>query len=72
MKLTTSSSTGHLAMSQTCTALPPTPSRLPTWPARPPVITTASALSGEQHDHHRVTASRTGIVIQNGRPSSMS
>ena len=72
MKLTTSSSTGHFAMSQTETAEPPTPNRLPIVRARPPVTTTANALRTSSVTITTVIPSRTGIVIQIGRPSSMS
>ncbi len=72
MKLTIRSSTGHLAISQMVTAVPPIPRILPICPARPPVTTTATALMARSTSMTMVTASLTGIVMKNGRPSSMS
>ncbi len=72
MKLTINRSTGHLAISQIVTAVPPTPRTLPTWPASAPVTTTAIALMASSTRRATVTASLTGIVMKNGRPSSMS
>ena len=72
MRLTTSSSTGHLAMSQIVTAVLPIPSSLPTWVASPPVTTTATAQIASIASNTTVTPTLTGMVIHIGRPSSMS
>lgn len=63
---------GHLAMSQTWTAVPPTPMRLPSLPASVPVNTTAAALSVSRITVTTVTASSSGYVFHMGRPSSTS
>ena len=65
-------STGHLAMSQTTTAVWPTPSELPTLSAIGPVNTTMTALIRMRMTMATVTASRTGIVFHTGRPSPTS
>ena len=72
MKLTTSRSTGHLAMFQTVTAVLPMPSRSPSFSASPPVSTTAIVEIASSVSSTRVSATRTGSVFQIGRPSSMS
>ena len=63
MPETTSSSTGHLAMSQICTAVEPTPISSPSLPASEPVNTTASALSVNSTTVTSVTPTRIGIVL---------
>ena len=72
MRLTIPSSTGHLAMSHTLTAVDPTPRSLPACLASPPVKTTATELNASRITITTVTPSRTGTVFQIGRPSSMS
>ena len=72
MNATTSSSTGHLAMSQIVTAECPTPITFPTCSASPPVNTTAAALTVSSTTVIRVTPRRRGIVVEIGRPSSTS
>jgi hypothetical protein len=72
MKLTRSSSTGHLAMSQAVTAALLIPSSLPMRSARPPVATTANADTASRSMTSAVTPSRIGTVFQTGRPSGTS
>ena len=72
MKLTTTSSTGHLAMFQTLTAVLPMPTRSPTFSASPPVRTTAIVEMASSVRSTSVSDTRTGSVFQIGRPSSMS
>jgi hypothetical protein len=72
MKLTTSSSTGHLAMFQTVTAVSLNPSNPPTCLASPPVRVTATALIASKTSSTSVSPTRVGRVFQIGRPSSMS
>ena len=72
MKLTTTSRTGHLAMSQTSTAVLPRPTRSPTFAASPPVSTTAIVEIASSVSSTRVRDTRTGSVFHTGRPSSMS
>jgi hypothetical protein len=59
-------------MSQICTAVSPRPTTLPTVLASGPVRTTASALIVTSTSVRTVTATRSGIVFQTGRPSSTS
>ena len=63
MKLTTSRSTGHLAMSHTVTAAPPSPTRFATCFASPPVSTTATAETARRVIITSVTASLVGTVL---------
>ena len=72
MKPTKSSSTGHLAMSQTVTAVLPTPSSQPRRSARPPVATTATAEAASRTMTTMVTPMRMGRVFHTGRPSGTS
>src|SRR3954470_21320425 len=72
MKLTISTSTGHLAMSQAVTAAPPRPTRLPTCLASGPVTTTATAQTASRIRVTIVMPTRTGNVFQIGRPSPTS
>jgi hypothetical protein len=72
MKLTTSSSTGHLTRSQAVTTALPRPSSRPTRSARPPVATTATAEAASSTMTTTVTAIRIGRVFQTGRPSGTS
>ena len=72
MKPTISSSTGHLAMSQTVTAVLPIPNSRPRRSARPPVATTATADTASSTMTTTVTPSRMGRVFQTGRPSGTS
>ena len=65
-------STGHLAMSQTTTAVCPRPMALPTLSAIGPVNTTITALIMIRMTMAMVTARRTGIVFHTGRPSPTS
>ena len=67
-----SSSTGHLAMSHTVTAVLPTPITSPACLASVPVSTTATALTASSTTSTTVTPRRTGTVFQIGRPSGMS
>ena len=67
MKMT--SSTGHLAISHTVSAVEPMPSVLPMRSATEPV-THDDHQPGTRHTTvNTVTASRTGAVFQIGRPS---
>ena len=66
------SSTGHLAKSQTVTAVEPAPSASPTLRARPPVTTTIRAAATSKIIMTIVTPSRIGAVFQIGRPSGTS
>jgi hypothetical protein len=59
-------------MSQIVTALLPTPITSPTCFARPPVRTTATALTVSSTTVTRVTARRSGMVFQIGLPSPTS
>ena len=63
---------GHLAMSNTVTALEPSPSTFADLVRQPPVRTTASALTVSSSTVTSVTPTRIGIVFQIGRPSSTS
>ena len=72
MKLTSSTSTGHLAMSQAVTAASPRPITLPTCSASGPVRTTATAPIETRMIITSVIAIWTGRSFQNGRPSSTS
>ncbi len=72
MKLTHSSSTGHLAMFQICTAVSPTPNTLPACSARPPLSVTPIALTAVSTISSTVSPTRSGSVFQIGRPSSIS
>jgi hypothetical protein len=71
-KPTISSSTGHLAMSQTMIAVLPIPSSRPTRAARPPVATTATADTASRTMTTTVTPMRMGRVFHTGRPSGTS
>ena len=71
MKSTTTSSTGHLAMSQIVTAVLADPEGpTPTSSATGPVRTRATSTSAT--DDHRVTTSWSGRSLMNERPSSTS
>jgi hypothetical protein len=72
MKLTNSSSTGHLARFQMSTTVSPTPTRLPASLARPPLSVTPIALIAVSTISSTVSPTRSGSVFQTGRPSSMS
>jgi hypothetical protein len=60
---TISSSTGHLARSQTLTAVLPIPSSWPRRSARPPVATTATAEAASRTMTTTVTPMRMGRVF---------
>ena len=72
MITTTSAITGHLAMSQTVTAVSPAPTRSPTSRRAGPVTTTASAQSASSRIITTVIPIWIGRSFQNGRPSSTS
>ncbi len=71
-RLTSRASTGHFAMSHTCTPASPRPSALPTRSAMPPDTTTPSAVTASRIIIARVSATRSGRVFQIGLPSSTS
>jgi hypothetical protein len=71
-KPTISSNIGHLAMSQTLTAVLPIPSSRPRRSARPPVATTATADTASRTMTTTVTPIRMGRVFHTGRPSGTS
>jgi hypothetical protein len=71
-KPTITSSTGHLAISQTLTAALPSPSSRPRRSARVPVATTATAEAASRTITTTVTPMRMGRVFQTGRPSGTS
>ena len=72
MKLTITSSTGHLAMFQTSTNWSPRPMMLPISCATGPVKTIASEVIVSRTSMTIVTPRRTGIFFQIGRPSGTS
>ena len=72
MKETTTRSTGHLAMSQTSTAVAPRPSRSPTSRAIGPVMTTATSSTVRNRIIPNVIRICIGRRFQNDRPSSIS
>ena len=72
MTVTSTTSTGHLAIDQTVSAVSPMPSAVPACRARPPVKTTISALATASTISATVTPTRTGSIFQTGRPSGMS
>jgi hypothetical protein len=72
MMLTSTTSTGHLAMSQIVTAVEPTPTSLPTCSASPPVTTTAIAETASRTTITSVMRTCCGRSFQNGRPSPTS
>jgi hypothetical protein len=59
-------------MSHTVTAVPPIPSSLPTWSARPPVTVTPMATIASINSRAMVISTRVGTVFQIGRPSPTS
>ena len=59
-------------MSQTWTAVSPTPISPPTSLARPPLSVTPIALTAVSTIRSTVSPTRTGSVFQIGRPSSIS
>ncbi len=63
--------TGHLARSQTVTAVPSRPNSSPTRSASGPVTTTAIALTATSRIRNSDIASCNGRSFQNGRPSSI-
>ena len=72
MNSTATSSTGHLAMSQTVTAVSPTPIAEPTCFATGPVSTSAASTSASSTTSTRVTAICSGRSLMIERPSSTS
>src|SRR5919112_4228597 len=72
IRLTRTTSTGHLAMLHTVTATPPIPIFSPTTCARSPVNTTITADNTIIKPTTAVTPSRIGSVFQIGRPSGTS
>ena len=72
MMMTTTSSTGHLAMSQTVTAVDPMPSGWATAVTIGPVSTMAAATRARSTTMTSVTTSWRGRSFQIGRPSGVS
>ncbi len=72
MTMTTSASTGHLAIRQTVSAVDPRPTALATAVSTGPVRTRISSATAASTTATRVSSSITGRSFQNGRPSSIS
>ena len=70
--MTTTSSTGHLAMSHAVTAVSPSPTASPIASATGPETISASTTSAAIRTRISVTSSWSGRSFQNGRPSSRS
>ena len=72
MSTTTASSTGHLAMLHTVTAVDSSPIARPTASAAGPVRTSPTATTAASSTVTSVMRSMTGRSFQIGRPSSIS
>ena len=72
MNITTTSSTGHLAMFQMSTAVPPIPSGPATASTTGPVRTTDSRTSASSRTMISVTRICSGLSLKKPRPSGVS
>ncbi len=69
MNTTKTNMTGHLAISQTVTALAPTPIAEPTLVANEPVSTSATSIRASSTTSTRVTSICSGRSLIKDRPS---